>query len=80
MLLPIVIGVDGEAEQRSLTLSTTYENIDLGHATAGSVQYLVVCTSCVGDGSRFARFSAEFCNRAIRLSAKLESERAQLSR
>jgi hypothetical protein len=25
-------------------------------------------------------FSAEFCNRAIRLSAKLESERAQLSR
>jgi hypothetical protein len=37
VLLPIVIGIDGEAEQRSLTLSTTYENIDLGHATAGSV-------------------------------------------
>jgi hypothetical protein len=37
VLLPIVIGVDGEAEQRFLTLSITYENIDLGHATAASV-------------------------------------------
>jgi hypothetical protein len=37
VLLPIVIGVDGEAEQRFLTLSTTYENIDLGNATAGSL-------------------------------------------
>jgi hypothetical protein len=44
MLLPIVIGVDDNAEQRSLTLSTTYEkyririrNCTLGLAPNGFV-------------------------------------------